>query len=216
MTDAPLVRRYPSARYLGEMFRARFLSDPAPEDAVPARRLNADDGFAEAVLALRDEEAVGIPLGDDWGVIRRDAVDRVIFRCWLFGIITLVEMRLRGELARRGPERWYQFLSPARVDKARAMKRHRQTLGQDVDTIHNLQFGDLGIIAIRDDEIFDSMRFESKRKAKEFIHELETLRNNLAHSQEIARWNWPVIVQIAEISRRIIAGESPIGHPGER
>jgi len=213
MTASPFVRRYPSARYLGEMFRARFLSDPAPEEAVPARRLADDDGFAEAVLALRDEKAVGIPLGDGWGVIRRDAVDRVIFRCWLFGIITLVEMRIRGELARSGPERWYQFLSPARVDKARAMKQHRQSLGQDVDTIHNLQFGDLGIIAIRDDEIFDAMGFDSKRKAKAFVQELETLRNNLAHSQEIARWNWPVIVQIAEISGRIIAAEPPRATP---
>jgi hypothetical protein len=88
------------------------------------------------------------------------------------------------------------------------MKRQRQTLGQDVDTIHNLQFGDLGTIAIRDDEIFEAMQFDSKRKANEFIKELETLRNNLAHSQDIARWNWPVVVELAAISGRILAAET--------
>jgi hypothetical protein len=201
-------RRYPSARYLAEMFQARFLADETRPEAVPAETLAAGAGFADAVLALRDHEEVGIPLGDGWGVIRRDAVDRVIFRCWLFGIVTLVEMRLRGELERRGSGRWQRFLSPARVDRAREMKRQRQTLGQDVDTIHNLQFGDLGTIAIRDDEIFEAMQFDSKRKAKEFIKELETLRNNLAHSQDIARWNWPVVVELAAISGRILAAET--------
>lgn len=205
----PPLRRYPSARYLGEAFRARYLADPVAADRVPERRLGADDGFVDAVLALNELDAVGIPLGDGWGLIRRDAVDRVIFRCWLFGIVTLVEMRLRDQLAERARERWQQLLSPARVEKAREMKQRRHDLGQDVDTIHNLQLGDLGTIAVRDDEIFEALRFDSKRKAKEFVHELEALRNNLAHSQEIARWNWPAIVQLAELSRRVAAGERP-------
>jgi hypothetical protein len=208
MTQDP-PRRYPSARHLGEMFRACYLADETAPEAVPARRLGADARFVDAVLALRDEEAVGIPLDGGWGVIRREAADRVVFRCWLFGIITLVEMRLRDELERRAGGRWHALLSPARIDRAREMKRQRQTLGQDVDTIRNLQFGDLGTIAIRDDEIFEALRFDSKRKAREFIRELETLRNNLAHSQEIARWNWAAIVQLAELSTRVAAGETP-------
>jgi hypothetical protein len=208
MTNAA-PRRFPSARYLRETFRARFLADETTATALPATRLPAEAGFVEAVLALRDAEEVAIPVDAGWGVIRRGAVDRIIFRCWLFGIVTLVEMRLRDELARRGEERWYQFLSPARIEKARKMKELRQSIGQDVDTIHNLQLGDLGIIAVRDDEIFESMRFESKRKAKAFVQDLETLRNNLAHSQEIARWNWPVIVQVAELASRVAAAEPP-------
>jgi hypothetical protein len=175
---------------------------------VPERRLPPDAQFDEAVLALNDVDAVGIPLGDGWGTIRRESADRIIFRCWLFGLITLVEMRLRDELERMGSGRWRQLLSPDRVEKAREMKERRQALRQDTDTIHNLQFGDLGIIAVRDDEVFAAMRFDSKRKAKEFVRELERLRNNLAHSQEIARWNWPTIVRVAEISGRIIAASS--------
>ena len=197
--------KYPSARYLGDVFLARYLADPSDAGRVPERRLAPDARFDEAVIALDDADAVGIPLGDGWGTIRRESADRIIFRCWLFGLVTLVEMRLRDELERMGPGRWRQFLSHERVEKAQEMKKRRQALRQNTDTIHNLQFGDLGIIAVRDDELFATMRFESKRRAKEFVRELERLRNNLAHSQEIARWNWPTIVRIAEISGRIIA-----------
>lgn len=200
--------KYPSARYLGDVFLARYLADPSEAGSVPERRLAPDARFNEAVIALDGTDAVGIPLGDGWGTIRRESADRIIFRCWLFGLITLVEMRLRDELERMGSGRWRQLLSPDRVEKAREMKARRQALRQETDTIHNLQFGDLGIIAVRDDEIFEAMHFESKKKAKEFVRELERLRNNLAHSQEIARWNWPTIVRIAEISGRIIAASA--------
>ena len=44
------------------------------------------------------------------------------------------------------------------------------------------------------------MGFASKRAARKIIKNVESLRNNLAHSQDIANNDW---VQIARLAKRI-------------
>ena len=53
---------------------------------------------------------------------------------------------------------------------------------------------------IRDDALLAELGFYSRSAAKQVIKELESLRNNLAHGQDIVTHDWP---QIARMTRRM-------------
>jgi ABC-type sulfate/molybdate transport systems ATPase subunit len=47
--------------------------------------------------------------------------------------------------------------------------------------------------------------FNSKRTAKQISKELESLRNNLAHSQDIVTHDWPQIARLAKRFEKILS-----------
>lgn len=49
-------------------------------------------------------------------------------------------------------------------------------------------------------EALDELGFRSKRSAKQVLSEFESLRNNLAHAQDIVTYDW---AQIVRLVRRI-------------
>jgi hypothetical protein len=60
-----------------------------------------------------------------------------------------------------------------------------------------LQFSDKGYILIKNPELRKDFVFESMGVAKRAAKDLESLRNNLAHAQDILTDNWPAIVAMA-------------------
>jgi hypothetical protein len=46
-------------------------------------------------------------------------------------------------------------------------------------------------------EFIETAGFQSTTAAKKTLKELESLRNNLAHGQDITRHDWPQIVRLA-------------------
>jgi hypothetical protein len=63
-----------------------------------------------------------------------------------------------------------------------------------------LQLSDKAEILIEDADQLAEFGFDSKRAAKNVIKELESLRNNLAHAQDIVTHDWP---QIARMTHRL-------------
>ena len=53
---------------------------------------------------------------------------------------------------------------------------------------------------LKDDTQLEWLGFDSRRVAKKVIKDLESLRNNLAHSQDIVSYDW---AQIARMTQRI-------------
>lgn len=141
------------------------------------------------------------------GVILRNDIEKAPMRMWLFGMVTLIEMQV-GRVIREHfeNEKWIEYVSETRMNKARQLKSERARRNQDVDLLDCLQFGDKGQLMARSEQL--RRRFwhqQSRRRVEKAVKDLERLRNHLAHAQDIITENWEVIVRLSETLDRILA-----------
>ena len=140
-------------------------------------------------------------LGQVAGVVRRDDINKPMVRMWLFGIITIIEMGLVRLIQQRFPaDAWQTLVSTGRLDKARAIQAERQRRNQYCELIDCLQLSDKGQILMQDAQLLKQLGFDSRAAAKRVVKELESLRNHLAHAQDIVTHDW---AQIARLTRRV-------------
>ncbi len=140
-------------------------------------------------------------LGEVVGVIQRDDMNKPMVRMWLFGIITLIEMSLTRMLGEYFPgDSWEAELSQGRLAKAQAFRQERLRRNQHCSLADCLQLSDKGYILIGHPPALSGLGFDSRRSARRAIRDLESLRNNLAHAQDIATHDW---AQIARLSQRV-------------
>ncbi len=172
-----------------------------------AQLLVGDAGLAEAVhvLTLFDFAFVRV-LGEIQGVVRRDDVNKPYMRMWLFGIITLMEMQATRLIRERFPNHaWRELLPPSRLETAQRLQHDRARINRPCELIDCLQLADKGAILVNDPEVLDLLGFESRSAAKRVLKDFQSLRNNLAHAQDISTWDW---AQVARLSRRMLEAES--------
>ena len=135
------------------------------------------------------------------GVIDRNDINKPIVRMWLFGLITMIEMRIVEIIQETlSEDDWLSSLSTARLEKARAMQAERERRNQHCELIDCLQLSDKGRIIVEQPRLLELLGFDSKSAAKRIIKSTESLRNNLAHAQDIVTHDW---AQIARLSRRV-------------
>ena len=163
----------------------------APRTAGPA--LPPDTPLPETVLALAEQGSVAV--AHRAGTLTRDTVDTLAFRAWLFGVLTFLEAQARERLA--DDREWRTTLSEARLQKAREVKEERARRGRAISTVDALQFGDVAWLATRTEGWYALFGVESRRQAKQLVRRLETLRNGLAHGQDIVTHDWDTIVTVA-------------------
>ena len=193
MADRPLPE---SLTAFDAVFRAARLARTGEDAGSPERatvEVHRDAGFAECVLAIDQHGRVA--LAGLRGELDRSALDTLLFRSWLFGVLTFLESGAR-ERIRRDPH-WRAAISEGRLGKARALKEERARRGREIGTVDALQFGDLGWLAVRYDGWYEFFGVESKRQAKQLVKRLEVLRNGLAHGQAIVDDDWNTIVAVA-------------------
>jgi hypothetical protein len=130
---------------------------------------------------------------------------------WLFGMVTLLEMRLSNMIERTCPgDEWRQFLSDSRIRKAESLLAERQRRNQDLDLLDCLQFSDKGQIVARNRQLLEATQFSSRRSLEDVIKRLESLRNNLAHAQDIVTTDWKTIVELSENLEQILVGQQDL------
>ena len=138
-------------------------------------------------------------LGKVGGIITRDDAQKAPVRMWLFGIVTLVEMRFAELIERHCPaDGWKKYLSEARLQKAESLLAERGRRNQTVQLFDRLQLSDKGQIIARNEEVRRRTVFASRSQAEEVVKRLEQLRNNLAHAQDILTSDWNTIIQLCE------------------
>jgi hypothetical protein len=184
----------------GEQFHAidAPISDPAP--------------LADVVLGLAGSKRLFVRvLGAVGGIITMSDLQKPPVRMWLFGMVTLLEMRTTRliELKCTGNS-WRQFLSASRLQKAEALLDERKRRNQNLELIDCLQISDKGQIIARNEEIRCLTRLQSRRQAEQAIKMLESLRNNLAHSQDIISCDWETIVWLCKDMERVIRGTDEV------
>lgn len=148
-------------------------------------------------------------LGTVAGIITKTDLEKPPVRMWLFGMVTVMEIRLTRLIERRCEgESWRQYLSEGRLSKAEELLQERRRRNQNVRLLDCLQFSDRGQIVARDESLRGLTRFSSRRKLEEAVKAMESLRNNLAHSQDIVSCDWELIVVLArEVENVVRAAE---------
>jgi hypothetical protein len=187
--------------YLRPLESATIVEDTAP-------LLNVLSAIAGARYLLV------LMLGEVGGIITPADMQKAPVRMWLFGMVTLIEMRFAQLIElHSSAESWKQYLSAGRLQKAQDLlsersRRNRPSGGQEpaagrpLRLLDCLQFADKGQIVARNEELRKLTVFSSRRQAEQSTRRLEQLRNNLAHAQEIPAADWEIIVQLCELLSR--------------
>jgi len=158
--------------------------------------------FADVIHVLtRHDYCFVTMLGGIGGVVGRDDINKPIVRMWLFGIVTMVEMGIVQLIHERFPDAaWQAVVSAGRLQKAMDIQAERQRRNQYCELIDCLQLTDKAQILINDEVALEQLGFDTKSAAKRSVKELESLRNHLAHAQDIVMHDW---AQIARLTRRM-------------
>lgn len=169
--------------------------------------------LAELVQRLADRDQVFITIfGGVCGIVTKTDLVKPAVRMWLFGMITIIEMRLQRLIEHHLPRgEWEPLVSAARLEKGRELQLERHRRHQDVDLLDCLQMSDKAQIVFKHEPLREALRIESRRQAERVFKQIESLRNNLAHSQDIVTANWEAIVMLAGNLERVIQG--PSDHP---
>jgi hypothetical protein len=183
------------------------LGDLAEGDCADAIRhftvdqvLSASATLADVIHVLTRHDGCFVTmLGSVAGVVQRDDINKPVVRMWLFGIVTMVESGLAQMIRERFPDdSWRQHVSAGRLQKVLEIQEERQRRKLACDLVDCLQLSDKAQILIEDSLAMQRLGFDSKSAAKRVAGDLESLRNHLAHAQDIVTHDW---AQIARLSR---------------
>jgi hypothetical protein len=143
----------------------------------------------------RNEQCFIVILDQVGAIITLSDLEKPPMRMFLFGMITLAEMLLTEVIRHRYSDgSWQKLISAPRLEKASQLQEERNRRGQKIDLIDCLQFGDKGWILSYDEDIRKALGQASRTDARRAVNQLETLRNNLAHTQEIIPTGWQRIM----------------------
>ena len=164
--------------------------------------LESEASLTDVVQVLTRHEYCFLSMnGTVFGVIDRSDIQKPMVRMWLFGMVTLLEMIIVDRIRDTQPDNsWKELISKSRLEKADALLQERQRRNQRCNILDCLQFADKLKILTEDADLLIALGFKSKRAANQVIKEMDSLRNNLAHSQDIVTHDWP---QIARMTKRI-------------
>ncbi len=151
-----------------------------------------------AFAALRERRHLFITvLGHVGGIVTRGDLQKAPVRLWLFGLVSLLEMQMLRVVRERYPaDSWAGLLSDERVAGARRVFDERRRRQEENDLSDCLQLGDKATVLMKDQELFNLSGFDSKRSLETFFKEVGTLRNALAHANDILSGRWPALVDL--------------------
>jgi hypothetical protein len=136
-------------------------------------------------------------LGEVSGYFSRNDINKPVVRMWLFGIITFIEIEILKIIRKNFPnDTWQSAITDKRLEQASSLQQERERRGQQSQLLDCLQLSDKVKILISKQETLDEIGLGSRASAKKVIKEIESLRNNLSHSQDIVTYDWAQIVRI--------------------
>lgn len=160
-----------------------------------------------AFAALREHRHLFINvLGHVGGIITRGDLQKAPVRLWLFGLLSLLEMQMLRVVRERYPsDSWSPLLTEERAAGARRVYEERRRRNEENDLSDCLQLGDKACIVMKDPMLFGLTGFESKRSLEIFFNEVNTLRNALAHANDILNGRWPALADLVTNLETILA-----------
>lgn len=186
-----------------------FMRPFSDEDVIPET-----ENLAEVIVRLSHRSFVFVSLvGAVGAIVARGDLIKPPVRMWLFGLVTIIELRFSRLIELQCPDdSWRKWVSPSRLAKAEQLCEERRRRHQHVRVFDCLQLADKGQIMIRHEKLREILQMPSRRHAESLLKQLESLRNNLAHAQDIVTSDWETIVLLADNLERIISGPSTHRH----
>ena len=164
----------------------------------PGQTISADSSLVDVIhiLTLQRYGFITI-LGEVAGYFSRNDINKPVVRMWLFGIITFIEMEILKIIIEYFPDdSWKSAITDKRLELASKLQQERERRGQQSTLLDCLQFSDKAKILISKQETLEEIGLGSRSSAKKVIKEIESLRNNLSHAQDIVTYDWAQIVRI--------------------
>ena len=160
--------------------------------------VNGDASLTDVIHVLtRYNQCFVSLLGEVVGLISRADIQKPLVRMWLFGIVTLAELEVTEQVRARWPaDSWQELITDTRLNKATTLYEERQRRGLNCELLDCLQLTDKVQVLFHDPDALSSFGFKTRRSAKQVLRELESLRNHLAHAQDIVTHDWPQIVRL--------------------
>lgn len=151
-----------------------------------------------AFAALRERRHIFITLfGHVGGIVTRGDLQKPPVRLWLFGLVSLLEMQMLRVVRARYPDNsWTGRVTEKRLADARNIFDKRKLRNEEIDLADCLQLGDKATILKKDSDLFALSQFPSKQKWEDFFNEVESLRNALAHANDILTGHWPALADL--------------------
>jgi hypothetical protein len=134
------------------------------------------------------------------GIITRGDLQKSPFRMLSFGLISLLEMNLLKIIRNYYPvDSWKYLLTDTRIKKAEQLLNERKRRNEAVDLADCLQFCDKRSILLETPEIVKKLDYKNITELKALLEKIESLRDRLAHSQDIiAGSSWGEVINIIE------------------
>jgi hypothetical protein len=137
-------------------------------------------------------------LGEPIGLIQRSDLNKPPARMWLFGLLTIAEEFATGIIKSHYPEdELANALSVGRREKAQAFQKERARRNDHVPLVDCLQITDKMELCLKVPGMLEDVDIASKKKAQKAIKQLSTLRNHLAHGQDLTTTTWEAVVLLA-------------------
>jgi CBS domain-containing protein len=176
-----------------------FLSDNV-QKFTEEHLLNENASLHTALEILKDRDWAFVRfLNYPVGIVTRGDLQKQPVRIWLFGMISLLEMRLNHRLREAYPNNsWIPYLKENRIEAAKNYLALKAKENEAIDLVECLQLCDKREIYRRSDLLKSLRPFESKGKWDDFMEDVETLRNSIAHSNSVAFKSWPEIAKLVD------------------
>ncbi len=162
--------------------------------------LREADPLLNALDSLKERQWIFIRfLGNPSGIVTRGDLQKAPVRMWLFGLISLLEMQMLRciRTCSEAEDWWKDLLSAERIDMTNRLYEDRKRKNVEILLSDCLQLCDKGTIFKKKQTLFDLTGFTAKRNWKSFMVNIENLRNNLAHSNDLGSESWPDISNLA-------------------
>lgn len=183
----------------------------------PAELVSDTTTLVEAFKMLRARPRVYvIYINEVSGIVTKGDLQKAPVRMWLFGLVSLLEMQsLRLIRGCHPDESWKEFLKESRFDEAHKIFEMRGAKNEKIDLADCLQFCDKRDILSGSDEIRRLVGIESKKQVESLLRKAETLRNNLAHAQDIITGSWPELADTIERIESLLENMEKVEFSGE-
>jgi CBS domain-containing protein len=139
------------------------------------------------------------------GIVTRGDLQKAPVRMYYFGLISLTEMQLLRIVRSAYPqESWKKLLTSSRLKDANDILLQRKTQNEALDLADCLQICDKLKIVCNIPEVQEYMR-NRFGKTKELTKSIESLRNKLAHANDLVTGStWTKVIDLAGELQRLL------------
>src|SRR5690625_18235 len=141
-------------------------------------------------------------------IVTRADLQKAPIRMLLFSLVTLLDMQMLRLIHHYYPDgSWVEHLKPKkRIEAAQKVHADRLAKNEGIDLVDCLQFADKRIILLKTPEWITAIQhITSKGKAEQSLERLGTLRDHVAHGQDLLLGrSWSDLIELTSTAEQLL------------